>query len=81
MATANLPIGGTENQINEFVCARRDSNPYRWYRKPQFYPLNYGRKKDKRTKYFTLPLSAGAYFGLQIYAFVLNCKHVLHVYS
>lgn len=24
------------------LCTRRDSNPYRWYRKPQFYPLNYG---------------------------------------
>ena len=24
------------------LCTRRDSNPYRRYRKPKFYPLNYG---------------------------------------
>ncbi len=24
------------------MCPRRDSNSYRWYRKPKFYPLNYG---------------------------------------
>ena len=33
------------------LCARRDSNPYRWYRKPKFYPLNYGRKKLKCLRY------------------------------
>lgn len=34
------------------LCARRDSNPYRWYRKPKFYPLNYGRKKRQKNKVF-----------------------------
>lgn len=24
------------------MYTRRDSNPHRWYRKPIFYPLNYG---------------------------------------
>gem|GEM_PF-2086664 len=24
------------------LCTRRNSNPYRRYRKPKFYPLNYG---------------------------------------
>ena len=31
-----------DNHGKLLLCSRRDSNSYRWYRKPEFYPLNYG---------------------------------------
>lgn len=35
-----MRIGG----FGTVSCSRRDSNPYRRYRKPKFYPLNYGSR-------------------------------------
>lgn len=40
----------SQHTLRCFLCTRRDSNPYRWYRKPEFYPLNYGCNKAANVK-------------------------------
>jgi len=44
-STCFLVPHGNDRKINQSkikLRLRRDSNPYQWYRKPSFYPLNYG---------------------------------------
>ena len=52
--------------ISIYLWPHRDSNPDRWYRKPQFYPLNYGANAGAKVINFILYDRVNVFYDLNL---------------